>query len=119
MGGHHAGDMLLGQVAHRLRGLVRDDDTVARLGGDEFAIFVLGEPTEAGALAARIHKRLGEPFYVEGELVQIGVSIGIALYPEHADDGSVLLRRADVAMYHAKRHHTGPRLYDTDDVQAA
>jgi diguanylate cyclase (GGDEF)-like protein len=117
--GHHAGDLLLDQVAQRLRGLVRDGDTVARLGGDEFAVLVRDEPSVARALAARIHKRLGQPFQIDGESVHIGASVGIALYPNHADEASDLLRRADAAMYHAKRHRTGPRLYEAVEPRVA
>jgi diguanylate cyclase (GGDEF)-like protein len=111
--GHQAGDMLLDQVAQRLRGLIGDAGTAARLGGDEFAILVAGAPAVAQAVAARVHERLGQPFSLDGEPVRIGASVGIALYPEHAKNAPDLLRRADSAMYHAKRHHTGPQLYDS------
>jgi diguanylate cyclase (GGDEF)-like protein len=110
--GHHAGDLLLDQVAQRLRRLVHDADTVARLGGDEFAVLVLDEPAAAAELAARIYQRLGHPFQIDGESVSIGASIGIARYPRDARDASDLLRRADAAMYHAKHHRTGPSLYE-------
>jgi diguanylate cyclase (GGDEF)-like protein len=117
--GHQAGDMLLVQVAQRLHRLVRDTDTVARLGGDEFAILIIGEPAVAGMMAARVHERLGQPFRIDGELVQIGASVGIALYPKHADDASTLLRYADMAMYHAKRQRSGPRLHTADAPRVA
>jgi diguanylate cyclase (GGDEF)-like protein len=117
--GHHAGDILLDQVAQRLRGLVGDVGTVARLGGDEFAVLIPGEPAVARSLAARIHQRLGQPFQIDGESVHIGASVGVALYPQHADDASDLLQRADAAMYQAKRGRAGPRLYEADEPRAA
>jgi diguanylate cyclase (GGDEF)-like protein len=117
--GHHAGDLLLDQVAQRLCGLVCDTDTVARLGGDEFAILVVGEPAVAGAMATRIHKRLAQPFQIDGQPVQVGASVGIALYPKHAEDVSTLLRYADTAMYHAKRQRSGPRWYMAGEPRVA
>jgi diguanylate cyclase (GGDEF)-like protein len=103
--GHQAGDLLLQQVAKRLLGAVRDDDVVSRLGGDEFAILLSRDPDADGATAVanRIVDRLREPFMIEGERVQIGGSVGIALYPDDADDYDALMRGADAAMYDAKR----------------
>src|SRR5262249_34185883 len=117
--GHQAGDVLLDQVAQRLRGLVRDTDTVARLGGDEFAILVAGEPVVAEVLVTRIHERLGQPVQVYDQSVQVGVSVGIALSPKHTDNASTLLRCADTAMYHAKRQRSGPQLYTADGPRVA
>jgi diguanylate cyclase (GGDEF)-like protein len=103
--GHQAGDVLLQQVAKRLLGAVRDDDVVSRLGGDEFAILLPRDPDAAGAAAVadRIVERLREPFMIDGERVQIGGSVGIALIPDDADDYDALMRGADAAMYEAKR----------------
>jgi diguanylate cyclase (GGDEF)-like protein len=103
--GHQAGDMLLQQVSKRLLGAIRDDDVVSRLGGDEFAILLTRDPDEhvATAVAGRIVDRLREPFTIDGTDIQIGGSVGIALFPDDADDYDALMRGADAAMYEAKR----------------
>ena len=103
--GHQAGDVLLQQVAKRLLGAVRDDDVVSRLGGDEFAILLTRDPDDqvATAVATRIVDRLREPFVIEGQQVKIGGSVGIALFPDDADEYEALMRGADAAMYEAKR----------------
>jgi diguanylate cyclase (GGDEF)-like protein len=112
--GHPAGDQLLEVVARRLLGAVRPGDTVARLGGDEFAVLLpdIVRPTDAIDVAGRIREALAEPVRLEGVLMDIDVSIGIALSPQHGDDVEVLMRRADVAMYVAKGEQTGIEIYD-------
>ncbi len=111
--GHHSGDALLQQVAARLLGRLRTSDTVARLGGDEFALVMpgIGDPAAAGQAATKILDSLDAPFTIEGEQVVIGASIGIALFPEHGSDADGLMRRADVAMYVAKRGSGGYSVY--------
>jgi diguanylate cyclase (GGDEF)-like protein/PAS domain S-box-containing protein len=114
--GHHFGDMLLKQVAFRLQNQLRPSDTVARLGGDEFAI-VLEDPHDAHMVAAtarRILNTLQQPFVVDGQVLEIGASIGIALCPEHGTDSRTLLRRADVAMYAAKQSQLGYTFHRDD-----
>jgi diguanylate cyclase (GGDEF)-like protein len=103
--GHHAGDELLQEVGVRLRATVRDDDLVARLGGDEFAVLLGSNPDEGRAVATAesIHRRLSEPYLIDGRIVSIGASVGVALFPEDATDVATLLRAADAAMYRAKR----------------
>jgi diguanylate cyclase (GGDEF)-like protein len=103
--GHQAGDALLQQVSKRLLGQVRGGDVVSRLGGDEFAILLTRDPDDAVAhgVATRICERLREPFLIDGELVHIGGSIGYAMFPEDATSYEALMRRADEAMYEAKR----------------
>lgn len=102
--GHHYGDALLRQVAERLRGSLRASDTVARLGGDEFAVLLAGSGRAEAILAAdKMCAALEAPFIVEGQALHVGASIGIALFPRHGTDAATLLRRADVAMYVAKR----------------
>jgi diguanylate cyclase (GGDEF)-like protein len=103
--GHLAGDQLLAAVAERLRGCVRDGDVCARLGGDEFAI-VLAGTSDANAVADRVIETLQRSFEIDGQVVFVGVSVGIATGREEA---GTLLRNADVAMYHAKRAGTGSR----------
>jgi diguanylate cyclase (GGDEF)-like protein/PAS domain S-box-containing protein len=103
--GHPAGDALLREVAVRLKSFLRDTDVLARLGGDEFAIVQRGEanPRQAAdMLAGRIITLFTEPFCIEGNELNIGTSIGIALAPEHAADPDNLLKMADMALYRAK-----------------
>ncbi|MBI4492596.1 MAG: diguanylate cyclase [Chloroflexi bacterium] len=102
--GHQVGDALLQQVGQRLERALRASDTVARLGGDEFAVILPGADLAGATLAAaKLLQALEEPYVLDARRVEIGASFGIALYPEHAQDGESLLRRADDAMYAAKR----------------
>ncbi len=112
--GHPAGDLLLEVVARRLVGAVRPGDTVARLGGDEFGVLLpdIVHPADAIDVAGRIRMALAEPFRLEGVLMDIDVSIGIAISPQHGEDVELLMRRADVAMYVAKGEQTGIEVYD-------
>jgi diguanylate cyclase (GGDEF)-like protein len=118
--GHHMGDLVLREVAFRLHHqLQRRTDTVARLGGDEFAVLLPTEGVEgAKRVARRIVEVLSEPLTIEGHLVDVGASIGIAGYPEHGEDADTLMRRADVAMYSAKRGGTGFEVYDARHDQS-
>ena len=103
--GHAAGDTLLQQVAQRLKGCTRRDDVVARLGGDEFAILLAPQDAaqdSAMILAQRIIETLCAPYDLEGAVVRIGSSIGIAVSPQHSTDGDLLLKYADLAMYKVK-----------------
>jgi diguanylate cyclase (GGDEF)-like protein/PAS domain S-box-containing protein len=118
--GHHFGDVLLKQVAFRLRNQLHIDDTVARLGGDEFAI-VLTSALDANAVAMtarRILNTLQQPFVVEGQVLEVGASIGIALAPQHGSDARTLMRRADVAMYATKQSNTGFTFHERDDQES-
>jgi diguanylate cyclase (GGDEF)-like protein len=102
--GHGAGDRVLVEVARRLRSAVAEDVTVARLGGDEFCLLVpLGEGRpDVAAVVERLHERLRAPYPVGDVELEVRASVGAALCPQHGDDGSVLLRHADVAMYAGK-----------------
>ena len=102
--GHAAGDTLLRLMAERIRSVVRDTDTLARLGGDEFAVIQSGLPDErvATTLTARILDAFTRPFGVGDQEVRVGVSIGVALYPDDAINPSTLLQFADMALYRAK-----------------
>ncbi|HEY3021910.1 MAG TPA: EAL domain-containing protein [Solirubrobacteraceae bacterium] len=111
--GHHHGDELLREIAARLAKAVRPEDTVARLGGDEFAVLVpdLDRDETAVAVAERLLRTLQDPLHIEGLSLEVTASIGIATHPAHGDRVELLLRHADVAMYEAKRGHTGHQVY--------
>ncbi len=111
--GHHQGDALLKLAATRLIGRLREGDTVARLGGDEFGIMPLGNTDLAGAatVAWKIQQALEAPFVIDGHTIDVRASIGIALAPQHGDNLDDLLRRADLAMYEAKRSGAGYALF--------
>ena len=107
--GHPAGDELVRQTARRLEARVREVDTVARLGGDEFAI-VLVDIRNVGAaedLSAKLLDDLSRPFLLMGDQVFIGASIGIAVSPDSGSDPDDLLRKADIALYEAKKNGRG------------
>ncbi len=102
--GHPVGDLLLQVVAARLRAALRPTDTVARLGGDEFAVLLPATDAHgAGTVSALLRQVLEEPFPVAGQVVAVGASVGMALCPAQGTDAATLLRRADEAMYVAKR----------------
>ena len=103
--GHEAGDELLVIVAQRLLAHIRTGDTAARLGGDEFVVLLcdLRDLHECEQVAQRLLRAICEPMVVEGHTVQVGASMGIALYPQHGSQAEQLLRRADQAMYQAKQ----------------
>jgi diguanylate cyclase (GGDEF)-like protein len=109
--GHHGGDELLHTVGRRLLNAVRRHDIVARLGGDEFAVLLAQDPdTQAAtAIADRIHQRLCEQYHIDGQPVNIGASVGVAMFPSDAGGMAQLLRGADAAMYEAKRAGGGVR----------
>ncbi|HEX6548594.1 MAG TPA: EAL domain-containing protein [Candidatus Dormibacteraeota bacterium] len=114
--GHHTGDELLVEVARRLTRELRASDTIARLGGDEFAAILPGidDTAQAEHAASKLLRALNQPFEVGGERLTIAASIGIVLFPEQGTDADGLMRRADVAMYVAKRAGGGSRFYAAD-----
>ncbi|WP_051332345.1 putative bifunctional diguanylate cyclase/phosphodiesterase [Cucumibacter marinus] len=107
--GHMAGDKLLLQVADRIRQVVRQTDCVARLGGDEFAVIMGDDCTndQAALVATRLIERICEPYEIEHEVVQIGLSVGIAMAPINGTRPDQLLRNADLALYRAKDEGRG------------
>jgi diguanylate cyclase (GGDEF)-like protein/PAS domain S-box-containing protein len=107
--GHAGGDMLLVQVSKRLLGTLRAMDTLARIGGDEFVIVLpmMDQPQGAAAMAERLVESLARPFDLAGRQVEIGVSVGIALYPDDGGTQEALLLNADTAMYRAKQNERG------------
>ncbi|HVN35899.1 MAG TPA: EAL domain-containing protein [Casimicrobiaceae bacterium] len=112
--GHPIGDLLLLEVAARLKAVVRRaGDTVARLGGDEFAIVLPGDGvSDTQCVGEAILRVLEAPMTLEGHVVDVGASIGIAAYPVHGNESSKLMRHADVAMYEAKRSNRGIVVWD-------
>jgi diguanylate cyclase (GGDEF)-like protein len=114
--GHAIGDELLIQAASRISKLLRKTDTVARIGGDEFAI-VLTDLTieQAVSVCEKISECLAELFTIKENVMSIGSSIGIAMFPQHSTDSSILLKYADAAMYVAKHNHKDYAVYDPND----
>ena len=117
--GHDQGDTLLRELGKRLTAALRDTDTVARLGGDEFGILLDGATDlAAAATAAWKSQRACEPaFVINDERVHVSPSIGIALFPEHGRTTADLLRRADLAMYDAKRSGSSHAVFDAAQEQ--
>jgi diguanylate cyclase (GGDEF)-like protein/PAS domain S-box-containing protein len=113
--GHAGGDQLLIQVANRLRLSTRSVDTVARLGGDELAVLQprVSKPEDAAGLAAKLVEVMAVPFNVDGQTVDIGVSIGVAMCPDDGHTSAILMRHADMALYRAKHDGRGTfRFFD-------
>jgi diguanylate cyclase (GGDEF)-like protein len=111
--GHFNGDLVIERTAKRLSALCRGGDTVARLGGDEFAI-MLPDVRDAAAvlpLIERVRETLKEPFVVAGLALEVEASMGVALSPDNGDAAGELLQAADIALYAAKRAHTGAEFY--------
>jgi diguanylate cyclase len=114
--GHGVGDRLLVEVGNRLGATVGPRNVVARLGGDEFAIVAprLGDVDEARDLAGQVVAALAEPVVLDGLPLDVGGSIGIALYPDHGSDFDILMQHADVAMYDAKHRGDTVAVYAPD-----
>ncbi|CAM3020490.1 putative bifunctional diguanylate cyclase/phosphodiesterase [Skermania piniformis] len=118
--GHHHGDLLLREVAHRLLGAVGSNDLVARLGGDEFAVLLPSTENADQAMtsAARIREALNRPADLEGMEVPVEASIGAAVFPDHGDTADLVMRYADIAMYTAKREKLGVACYRPGDGES-
>ncbi|HEY1499647.1 MAG TPA: EAL domain-containing protein [Acidobacteriaceae bacterium] len=104
--GHGIGDVLLGQVAERLKSRFRQSDTLARIGGDEFTLILdhVQNSNEAEKAAESVLDALKAPFEIDGRSIRITASIGISLFPDHGDEGGQLLQQADCAMSAAKKN---------------
>lgn len=102
--GHHAGDLLLKEVANRLSGSLRASDTLSRLGGDEFLVVIpdLRHGQDAARVAEKLLDLLSGSFLIEGHTLNTSCSIGISVFPDDGEDLSTLMKNADTAMYHAK-----------------
>lgn len=103
--GHDTGDLLLKEVSERLKSCIRKSDTIARLGGDEFILMLqdIKTPRDVGITAHKILQKLSGKFILSGHELSITVSIGISLYPADGSDIETLVKKADMAMYHAKK----------------
>ncbi|MGI9417392.1 MAG: putative bifunctional diguanylate cyclase/phosphodiesterase [Geminicoccaceae bacterium] len=102
--GHDIGDRLLQIVGRRLRATIRSSDVVARLGGDEFAVLQSDANLNDSprSLAEKLQRAIEQPYTVDDQLLHTSITIGVAICPDHGDDADLLLRRADLALYHAK-----------------
>lgn len=107
--GHQQGDGVLREIGMRLQALLREADTVARLGGDEYAILItsVGDERATAIVGDKLVSEIAEPFTIADTEVRVTASIGIALFPDHADSVETLTQRADIAMYVAKRRGGG------------
>ena len=104
--GHGVGDLLLKEVAQRMQECLRESDTAARVGGDEFVVLlpVIETEQDAGLVGGKILHALNQPFELAGHRLNIGGSIGVAIYPDHGSSEKLLVKSADIAMYHAKKN---------------
>ncbi|MGD8642369.1 MAG: diguanylate cyclase, partial [Gammaproteobacteria bacterium] len=114
--GHHVGDELLLEISRRLQLNLRKSDTIARLGGDEFALILRNVREEkARSIVRKVVSAIEEPVEAGGHRLFVSGSIGIALFPEHGNDVHILLKKADVAMYAAKRAGSNMEFYSDND----
>ncbi len=120
--GHEAGDLLLVEVARRLKTLSDEQETmVARMGGDEFVIVLseLSDTSIAASLAQAIAGQLARPHILRGREIRVGASIGVAFYPRDGDNSGALLKAADLALYTAKEAGRGTyRLFSPSMIEA-
>src|ERR1039457_6053992 len=118
--GHSVGDLVLQQVAERLKRSAREQDTVARLGGDEFLIVLTGvkDIADAAVAAERIMDTMTAEFVVQGHSLGVSCSLGISIFPEHGTDGETLIKNADAAMYSAKDNGRNNFRFFTEEMNA-
>ncbi len=116
--GHAVGDSFLQEAARRITSATREEDTVARLGGDEFVVIlpIIHQEGDAQTVAGRIIERMIPPFVLESQEVFVGVSIGVATYPDHGDNAEAILQHADAAMYVAKSEGRGAVRFFTHEL---
>ncbi|MFZ0901827.1 MAG: EAL domain-containing protein, partial [Candidatus Sulfotelmatobacter sp.] len=118
--GHSVGDLLLQEVAERLKTWAREQDTVARVGGDEFLIVLTGlkDVADAAVATERIVNLMTAGFVVQGHPVNVSCSIGVSIFPEHSADCETLIKNADAAMYSAKENGRNRFQFFTEDMNA-
>jgi diguanylate cyclase (GGDEF)-like protein/PAS domain S-box-containing protein len=116
--GHPVGDLLLREVAERLRQCTRESDLVARLGGDEFAVLQgeMGEPANAGILAAKLQAALSAPYRINGNDMRISVSIGICPFVQGSSGADIMLVQADMALYRSKNEGRNQYHFHSDEL---
>jgi len=116
--GHDIGDLMLQEVAKRLQNLIRSGDTVSRLGGDEFIVLLTEMTSEENVaeVALKMTHRLSEPYTLNGKVLRGSASIGIALYPQDSIDADMLIKKADLAMYKAKKEGKNKYAFSTTAV---
>ena len=119
--GHDVGDLLLIEVARRLRATVRESDIVARIGGDEFVVVLtaLHDPIMAAGVAAKIVEALGRPYRLGSHEAHSSPSVGVSLFPDDGQEAEALLKCADTAMYHAKERGRNNYQFYTLEMNAA
>jgi diguanylate cyclase (GGDEF)-like protein/PAS domain S-box-containing protein len=118
--GHSAGDLLLQEVAERLRGCAREQDTVGRLSGDEFLIVLthMKDMHDAAVAAERFMDAMTSGFVIQGQSLSISCSLGVSIFPEHGADSEALIKNADAAMYRAKDDGRNNFRFYTADMSA-
>ena len=119
--GHEVGDLLLKEVACRMVGVVRAQDTVARMGGDEFLVVLpdLVDASHASVVAEKLIAAISQPFSVQGHSLHVGASIGIASYPNDAKDSGTIMKFADSAMYEVKNSGRNSYRFFSKDMHEA
>lgn len=107
--GHNVGDKMLINVSKRLLNNIRENDVIARIGGDEFVLIAKNIKNEDNViqLAANLKKKIKEPMEVENQIFHVGLSIGVAIYPQHGSSSEELVKNADIAMYEVKKSTRG------------
>jgi len=117
--GHDVGDILLQKVVHRIHTCLRGNEVFSRLGGDEFAIILnhLDRIGDAEKVSLRILNVLIKPFFINDAQISMAASIGISIYPDNANDASDLFKRADIAMYKAKKMGRNQIAFFEDEMQ--
>ncbi len=118
--GHAFGDTLLKALAERLKNCIRESDTVSRRGGDEFTFTItdLSAPPDVAPIAQKIIEAVSPPFQIENHEINITCSVGIAIYPLDADHAEDLIKKADIAMYHAKESGRNNYKYYREEINA-
>jgi diguanylate cyclase (GGDEF)-like protein len=118
--GHHTGDVLLKTMSQRMTAAVRENDLVARFGGDEFSILQsdVTDPSTAGTLAAKIRALLAEPYAIDGSVLRVTATIGIALYAPDVKNAAEILAQADRALYRAKEEGRDRYRFHSQELDA-